>query len=85
LLTYAAEKGDIHVLASDEIGSWVSVGSQHFSDKLDPAVAATYVEAVDSLCFRRLAKHDGGVLFVLTGTGFKIGRALKELFDTRSE
>jgi hypothetical protein len=84
LLMYAAEKGDIHVLSSDEIGSWVSVGSRHFSDKLDPAVSASYVEAVDSLCFRRLAKHDGGVLFVLTGTGFKIGRALKGLFDTRS-
>ncbi len=85
LLIDAAEKGDIRVLSSDETGSWVSVGSRHFSDKLDPAVAATYVEAVDSLCFRRLAKHDGGVLFILTGAGFKIGRALKDLFDTRSE
>lgn len=85
LLIYAADKGDIHVLSSDETGSWVRVGSRHLSDKLDPAVAATYVEAVDSLCFRRLAKHDGGVLFVLTGTGFKIGRALKGLFDTRPE
>ena len=84
LLIYAAERGDIHVLSSDETGSWVSVGSRHFSDKLDPAVAATYVEAVDSLCFRRLAKHDGGVLFVLTGNGFRIGRALKGLLDTPS-
>lgn len=44
---------------------------------MDPAVAAAYVEAVQSLRFRMLAKHDGGVLFVLTGTGFKIGRALE--------
>jgi hypothetical protein len=85
LLIYAAEKGDIHVLSSDEMGSWISIGPRHFWDKLDPAVAAAYVEAVESLCSRRLAKHDGGVLFVLTGTRFRIGRALKKFFDTRSE
>jgi len=85
LLIYAAEKGDIHVLSSDEMGSWVSIGPHHFWDKFDPAVAAAYVEALESLCIRRLAKHDGGILFVLTGTGFKISRALKELFDTPSE
>lgn len=82
LLVYAAESGDIYVHSSDQTGSWVSVGTHQFMDGSDPAVAATYVEAVDSLCSRRLAKYDGGILFVLTGTGFKIARALKATFAT---
>ena len=85
LLVCAAEKGDIRVLSSNETGSWVSVGSQLFIDSLDPAVAAIYVESVDSLCARRLARHDGGILFVLTGTGFRIARALKALLDTNEK
>jgi hypothetical protein len=40
-------------LKIDETGSCVSIGANNFVDNLDPAVAASYEEAVDSLCAKR--------------------------------
>ncbi len=77
LLICAADSGDIRVLKSDETGMWVSAGGRHFVDNLDPAMAAIYVEALDALSGRRLAKYEGGVLYCLTGSGFRIARALR--------
>lgn len=80
LLICAAEQGDIQVPASDEIGSWVSCRGRQFVDSSDPVFAAMYVEAVNTLCGRRLANYEGGVLYSLTGTGFRVARALKAAF-----
>jgi hypothetical protein len=78
LLVAAAETGEIHRHYADEIGEWLSAGTRHFLDQSDRAVAAAYTEALESLRSRRLVKHQGGDLYELTGSGFKIARALKQ-------
>jgi hypothetical protein len=78
LLSACAERGELFVYRSDEMGSHLGVGPQHFHDASDPAVAAIYMEALDSLRRRNLVRLEGGSLFQLTGSGFKIARALKK-------
>lgn len=75
ILRAAADKGDIYLSSFDQTNDWVSVGAQNFRDENDPAVAAMYVEALESLQRRRLVRHDEDELYVLTGTGFKVARA----------
>ena len=68
--------GQFMVFRTDQLGRWVSAGSRDFVDQDDPAVAVTYVEALDSLCESRLAKHDEGNLYMLTAEGFKVARTM---------
>lgn len=77
ILCAAADKGDIYLFSSNETGSWIAVRPQNFVDQTDPAYAAAYTDALESLQARRLVKYDEGSLYVLTGTGFKLARALK--------
>jgi len=78
ILLGAAERGEIVLLEADQVGKWVRVGSRDFLDQTDPAFAANYLDALESLCSRKLVRHDDGILFVLTSTGFKVARALRE-------
>ena len=82
LLSECAQDGEIAVLSSDETGKWIRAGRRDFDDQSDPAVAALYVDALNSLCKRDLAAHEGGILYKLTGKGFKIARALKKQQET---
>lgn len=77
ILCAAADKGDIHVLRMD-IGSWLEIAGEHFRDDNDPAIAASYSDALRTLEQRGLAEYDEGMLHVLTGRGFRLARALKE-------
>lgn len=77
LLTHAAEDGEIFVHSSDETGRWIEAGSHHFMNEADPALAASYLDALEALLLRRFARHEGGDLFQLTGEGFRTARALK--------
>ncbi len=77
ILCAAADKGDIYLLSSGECPDWVAVRPQHFVDQTDPAYAAGYTDALESLQLRRLVKYDEGSLYMLTGTGFKLARALR--------
>lgn len=74
----ATPSGDIYVLSAAQIGEMVAVGDQHFYDPNDGAVSASHLEALESLQERspKLARHEGGVLYKLTGSGFKLGRAI---------
>jgi uncharacterized protein YjhX (UPF0386 family) len=72
------DRGEIFVHSADETGRWIHAGPQHFYDQSDPAVAALYLDAFDSLRQRGLVKHEGGDLYVLTSRGFKVARALKK-------
>jgi hypothetical protein len=69
-------RGEIIVLSAEQLGRWVRAGSRDFLDQDDPAVAVMYVEALESLCGRGLAKYDEGNLFMLTAEGFKIARTM---------
>ena len=60
------------------IGYWIGAGGQHFFDQTDPALAALYLDAFDSLQRKCLVRYDEGELYMLTGRGFKIARALKK-------
>jgi hypothetical protein len=77
ILVAAADDGDIARFSSDQSGDWVRAGGRNFVDFADPAVAATYVEALEDLLRRRLVCREGETLYSLTGTGFKLARALK--------
>ncbi len=81
LLDRAAEQGQIVKLSTQQTGEFVSAGSQPFLLDEDPAMAARYLEALDSLCRRDLARHEGGALYRLTGTGFKIARAIRRSLE----
>ena len=85
LLSACAERGELFVYHSDETGNHVAVGPQHFNDESDPAVAAVYIEARNSLRRRNLVGYEGGTLYQLTGSGFKIARALKRQEETVAE
>ena len=77
ILCAAADKGDIYLFRCDPFGYWVSVGAQNWEDQTNPAFAAAYTDALETLQGRRLVRHDEGTLYVLTGRGFKLARALK--------
>jgi hypothetical protein len=77
ILCAAADQGNIYLLSASQLGYWVAVGPHNFIDQTDPAYAATYTDALASLQERRLVKYDEGSLYILTGSGFKLARALK--------
>jgi hypothetical protein len=77
LLVAAADSGEIMKHYADQVGHWIGAGRQHFFDQSDPSLAALYLDAFESLRGRGLVRYDGGDLYMLTGRGFKIARALK--------
>jgi len=79
LLIAAAQQGTFRILCVDQIpGSWVRAGGKDFlnTKTSDPAFAAKYLEAFRNLCERGYIVHEGGHLFMLTGSGFKKAREL---------
>ena len=79
LLIAAAKKGEFQLLSVDQIpGTWVRAGGKDFlnTKTSDPAFAAKYLEAFRNLCERGYIVHEGGHLFMLTGSGFKKAREL---------
>jgi hypothetical protein len=78
LLAAAAQDGKLNRferLAQMATG-WVRVGRKNFVDKVDPAVAVEYIEALESLVTKGYVKYEGGILYVLTGSGFKAAREI---------
>jgi hypothetical protein len=82
LLVASADDGEIMKHYVDEIGNWIGAGRQHFLDQSDPALAALYLDAFESLYAKGLVRYEGGDLYMLTGRGFKIARAMKKQFST---
>ena len=78
LLIAAADSGEIMKYSANEIGEWIVAGRQHFYDHSDPAFAAFYLDAFETLRRKGLVRYEGGELYMLTGRGFKIARALKQ-------
>jgi hypothetical protein len=85
VLLAAADRGEIVIFNTDQLGKWVVVQSKSFLDQTDPAYAATYLEALESLWRRNLVRHEGGCLFVLTGTGYRVARALQHSMNKEAE
>ena len=77
LLVAASQTGEFHLLSVAQLaGTWVRAGGKDFLDQIDPARAAKFLEAFRSLCERGYIVHEGGVLFMLTGSGFDRARDL---------
>lgn len=76
LLLSAADSGELVIIDTHQTEKWVRAGIHDFLDPTDPAFAAIHVDALESLCNRRFARYEGGILYMLTGTGFKIARSL---------
>jgi hypothetical protein len=86
ILVAAAENGgQLHILESDQAGKVLHIGDWTFASESDPAEAADYLEALDALVEMGLVKHEGGILFLLTGSGFKVGRKLRREIPVESK
>lgn len=76
LLISASKKGEFNILEAG-VEIWVRVpGVKDYQDNSDPAISATYKEAFDSLLNRGYIENVSGLLYRLTGSGFKIAREL---------
>lgn len=77
LLIAAFQRGEFFLLSVAQIsGTWVRADGKDFLDQNDPAYAARFLEAFRSLCERGYIVHEGGKLFMLTGSGFDRAREL---------
>lgn len=82
LLRASADTGEIRILTSDITGDWVRCGQNtNYIDQSDPAFAAKYLEAFECLRKRGYLRHQGGILYMLTGTAFEIARSIKNAGD----
>jgi len=76
LLISAAPRGEILRMSTHETGDWIRVGNKDFFDTNDPAHAAKYIKAFESLESRGYVRHETGMLYMLTASGFKKARKL---------
>jgi len=85
LLITAAKDGEFLVIHLNEVPNFIRVGRKDFIDHKadDPAIAAKYFDAFTNLCKRGYIKHDYGILFRLTYTGFEKARQLASKTDKK--
>ena len=78
LLIAAAEDGEFLIIHVDGPPDFIRVGGKNFPDDItsDPAIAAKYHDAFESLCKRAYIRHDEKCLFRLTFKGFEKARQL---------
>lgn len=77
LLIAASKNGRIHLLSVEQIsGTWVRAGGIDFVKENDPSYTSAYLEAFHSLCKRGFVAHEKGILFILSGAGFKKSKEL---------
>ncbi len=81
----ASGSGDIFVVSSDQTGQFVRAGSRNFWDEVDASVSEVYLEALHRLQDRQLARHEAGIRYRLTGTGFRIAQLLMAMPSGRGE
>jgi hypothetical protein len=84
LLTAVAREGKLYHCRTAQIpAGWVRAGKTDFIDKSDPAAAVQHVDALESLVSKGYARHEGGMLYVLTSRGLSAARALASQGGTR--
>jgi len=79
ILAAAAKSGEIALMSTGQTGRFVAAGTENFIFQNDPSARAAYLEAFESLRDRwpvRLVQHEDGILYRLTGSGFKLARAI---------
>ena len=80
ILINAPKSGEIILMETDQTGRFLLLGGQAFPDpnNCDPALAARYLEALESLQSRGLVRWDQDELYLLTAAGFDIRDRLVE-------
>jgi hypothetical protein len=80
LATAGKVRGEIHILSTDQTGSWVRAGPIDYLDEADPAIAAAFIDALEHLVTMGYARAEGaqGTYFKLTGKGWALARRLIE-------
>ena len=79
LLRAARETGEFFKLKTDVFGTWIRAGRDtNFFSKTDRSYNERYLQAFHSLIGRNYIRHEGGHLWVLTGTGHSAAEKLKE-------
>lgn len=81
LLLHAADEGDLWVISTQQVGSWVRSGRRDFMDPADPAYAAQYLDALKSLQDKCLVRFNRGIGYSLSGTGFRVARKLRRILE----
>jgi hypothetical protein len=77
LLMAAAKDGKLYLFEVDQIPTgWIRAGNNDFINLSDPAFAAEYIEALETLITKGYVKYNGGSLYILTGSGFKVAREI---------
>jgi len=77
IITATPEEGWIHLMRSDSHGQIVASGKGSFFNEKDASYQAKYVDALESLLFKKLIRSEGRDSYRLTGRGFEICKALK--------
>jgi hypothetical protein len=80
ILINTPSSGEIILVNPDQTGKFLLLGGQAFPDpnNYDPALAARYLEALESLQRRGLVRYDQDELYVLKPAGFEARRRLLE-------
>jgi uncharacterized protein YjhX (UPF0386 family) len=76
LLIAVAPQGEILRMSTNETGHWIRVGNKDFLDANGLAYAAKYIKAFERLRGRGYVRHETGILYNLTDSGFKKARKL---------
>jgi hypothetical protein len=78
MLVRTLPSGEIRVISSDQSGEFVRPGDSshdhHYFNAADRAVQEKGLETLRALVARGWARHDAGILYRLTSTGFRRAR-----------
>lgn len=78
LLAASGQDGTFHLLSVGNFaGPWVRAGHVNFQKKGEPSYAAGYLDALESLRAKGFVRRESDKLFILTGRGFKLQKAIK--------
>lgn len=78
LLLAADNQGELYRMSVNEIGDWLRVGRKNYEESGNPAVRVEAIEALKRLQSLGLVRPESGLLFTLTGEGFRKAKELKE-------
>jgi hypothetical protein len=80
ILVSTPESGQIILIDPNQTGKFLLLGGQAFPDpnNYDPALAARYLEALESLQLRGLVRYEQDTLYLLKAAGFEARKGLLE-------
>ncbi len=68
------QDGKLYEMTGTSWPIWIRIGNKDYASQQDPSVAATYADAFQKLIVHGCVRYQSGILYVLTGTGWRLGR-----------